>query len=217
MQSRSMSFGPRIDPTAPAGEVQPQAVNDFRSGFTLAETLIALVLASFIFASLATVQASLSRFQFQALRRNLLQAQASYTIEVMQRELREATVLLAPPPVGSASTLTGFSNLNPIDQTSPIVHSLPRRYFHFCLSSEPSLYRYSGNWPIPAITCGGPSGASERLAGGPGIVVSFTAQHPTGMADLVDLDVSLDRPSTPESPRIEIKSRARARTQEPPR
>jgi hypothetical protein len=177
----------------------------------LVELLIATSLACVIFASLATLQAFLARSQHQALREGLLQNQASYALRVMQDELRAATWVQTPAGGGTAGTLTGFSNLNPLDQTSPIVATLPQRYFHFCLNTESFLYRHSGAWPLPTIICGGPVGSAEHLLGRPGAVVSFSARRPAGADDLVDLNLSLDQPP------ITIKTRITVRTQVPPR
>jgi type II secretory pathway pseudopilin PulG len=184
-------------------------------GFTLAELLVVLFLSCMIMGGVATMQMTLIRQFYQILRNIEMQIQAAYALETIRQALTNASLLLQPTAGGSSSVLSGYTNISPEDSSSPILSSLPSRYFYFCLNpGSQSLYKYSGPWPMPAISCGIPAGSWEIVAGKSNGTVQLSFSRATSSTNLVDFSFTLLRPADPTGREIRIVRSSKIKIQE---
>ncbi|MBI3300196.1 MAG: hypothetical protein HYZ75_18670 [Elusimicrobia bacterium] len=194
-----------------------------QGGFTLVELILAVFLSTMVLTAMMGVQQFATRGQSNVLARVRLNGHAVYALESVRRSVYGASTLVVPSTGAVSTLLTGHENVDPLDG-SPLDAAAPLTYFHFCLTdaAPKSLYRYAGELPVPAITCGQapPSGAFELIAGQPGgtpgdaLAVNVLFSRVSGAKNLLEYQYSLSYPKNVVRAAVESRGVTQIATQE---
>lgn len=145
-----------------------------QAGFTLAELLMAIALAGLVGAGLTSILSPL--LQSHALSSRALNVQLGLAAvdSLVERELRQASLVLRPALVGLPSdTLEGCANASLQGGTAvPVDASVPMRWFAFC-ASQGLVYYHRGTGCSGPWTCGRSPAATFRWGQSPTTVLSF--------------------------------------------
>ncbi|MBI4061970.1 MAG: hypothetical protein HY403_11135 [Elusimicrobia bacterium] len=170
-----------------------------RRGVSLVELVIATGLASLALAALAALTATGARHQVQALRSATAQMSAALAFKAIEREMSEATYVIAPAAgTSNATTLEACANARlPAagGALEPINPARPMRFFAFCRTSAGIVRYHARTTGCPAAyTCGAGPVASfgssarpvdarfTRPLGGDVIQVALTASSDVNTA-----------------------------------
>lgn len=122
-------------------------------GFTLIELILAMFLSTLVMAALFSILTPLVRTQAYTARAQTVQLNLASVAQLVERELRQASLLSQPSSVGTPSgVLSGCANAAgsppvPIDPASAM------RWFAFCASGGVVYYHSGGGCPS-MYTCG---------------------------------------------------------------
>lgn len=146
-----------------------------RGGVTLVELVIALALSSMVFIALAALTVQAVRAHAYALKSTSAQMNVDLAFKAIERELSEATYLLAPALRGQpGSVLEACANAEGVANSppGPIDRGKPMNFFAFCLSGA-TLHHHSLPGCPAAYVCGQSPSSSFGVGARP-ITVSFT-------------------------------------------
>lgn len=128
-----------------------------RGGVSLIELVMAVGLATLALAALSRLTCTAALYQVRALRSSDAQMNAALAMKTVEREMAEATYLLAPAPTGApARTLAACANAQPAPGGGapvPIDPARPMRFFAFC-QADGTFYLHALTGCPAAYVCG---------------------------------------------------------------
>lgn len=139
-----------------------------RSGFSLVELIVALVLVSFLSMAIFELAKNVIFSYSKEWKIRKLSGDSVYTLENIKSSVRSASVLVEPVVGGSTSRLLGYINVDPADLSGRLAQTEPQSYFLYCFSQDNgAIYKYSGDYP-PTITfnsfyCGKPAETGQSM------------------------------------------------------
>lgn len=156
-----------------------------RGGFTLIELILALFLAAIIMAGLGSILTPLVRTQVLASSAQTSQLNLAAVTQLIERELRQASLVRQPSPGTSSGALEGCANAAPPTGTEAIDGTRPMSWFAFCVSDGIVYYHSGAGCPVAAAyLCGASPAAAFRW--GPSSTSQFLFTRPlAGKSTLV--------------------------------
>lgn len=128
-----------------------------RRGVTLIELVIAVSLSSLALLALLSLTDTAARHHAHAMKKTSAQMNATLAFKAIEREMSEATYLLAPVATGTPSdTMTACANAQPAPGGGalvPIDAARLMRFFAFCRVGG-TFYHHSLTGCPAAFTCG---------------------------------------------------------------
>lgn len=128
-----------------------------KSGFTLVELVIAIMIFSFMMISLVTIYATSNRHMFQSYRENVVKSNLNVAMKTIQNALSKATRIDEPSSGSSSNNLKFATNVDSITDCRPLVTGVSVEWHYFCLNvTNKRLYYYkntiSGTVSCPSLT-----------------------------------------------------------------
>ena len=148
-----------------------------RSGFTLAELVIAVLIFGFMSASLATIYSTANRHMFQNYRSNMLKSNVSMAMIDIRHNLQQAT-RVDIPAVGAGGNFLAFAvNVDQLTGCYPVnkAATVTPAWHYFCTAPDAvdptiiNLYHHTATISGNASWCG--SSPSNFWAGADGYLV----------------------------------------------
>lgn len=121
-----------------------------RSGFTIAELILATMIFGFMSISLATIYSTTNRHMFQNYRANIIKSNVGITMRAVQNNLSMATRIDAPAFNTAGNTLSFATNVDQLTGCYPISATDEVRWHHFCMAPDPtytglnSIFHHTG-------------------------------------------------------------------------
>jgi len=111
-----------------------------RRGYTLLELVIACSLVTLVLAAMYSMVSSVVNFQTEAVRKSSVSAWNAVSMNMMTKEVEDATVIYYPDPNSTQSnSILGCSNWSTIQQNSTTGGSMDAStnttYFYYCLDT----------------------------------------------------------------------------------
>ncbi len=122
-----------------------------RGAFTLIEVMVAVLIFSYMIASLATIYSTSQRHFFQNYRSDVIKTGVVVAMKALQNTLPTATRIDWPARNARDTVLKFASNVDQLTGCYPINPALPSTWYLFCLGNDAStpgyqsLYYYNGN------------------------------------------------------------------------
>lgn len=130
-----------------------------RPAFTLVELIIAILLFSYMAASLSTVYSTANRHMFQNYRRNAVKSDVALAMRAIQNNLAAATRIDLPARNAQSNVLAFAVNVDQLTACYPVNPAVPASWHYFCLAADPliptsmNLYYHRANLPA-GTPCG---------------------------------------------------------------
>lgn len=157
-----------------------------RSGFTLAELLIAIFISSMVFLTLATTTSTAQAHLRTSYAKNKRSSDLLIASKLLRNKFLTATRIDSPLPYENSAVLAFASNIDP-SGCSPIRADLAVEWHFFCILNS-SLYHHTAPIPAgtgcPAATFWNPGTAYPATCGSP----SKPGEIVTRLADNILLD-----------------------------
>jgi hypothetical protein len=160
------------------------------------ELIIAISLSSLAFASLASLTGSATRHQIQGMNTLSAEMNSSLAFKAVEREMSQATLLLAPAAPGLKSgALEACANAAGPGAPSQVDPGQPMRFFAFCQIGT-TLYYHSRPGCPAAYTCGNAASSSYGNGKAP-VIASFL--RPSAYSPVVEISVTATSQGTSTS------------------
>jgi prepilin-type N-terminal cleavage/methylation domain-containing protein len=114
-----------------------------KSGFTLTELLIAIIIFSFMMISLATIYATSNRHMFQSYRENVVKSNLNIAMKTIQNAISKATRIDEPSSGASSNSLKVATNVDN-NGCYPLVpgEDIEWHYFYLDVTKKILYHRY---------------------------------------------------------------------------
>ena len=160
--------------------------NASRTGFTLIELVVATLLGGIVLIGLAYILSPLAVSQVYAARAQTAQLNLAAFDQLVERELRQASLLSRPAVAGKPSgVLEGCANAAG-SPPAPLDPGSMMKWFAFCASGG-TVYYHSGPGCPASYTCGASPTAAFAWGSPPGSALVFT--RPSAGSTLVTADM----------------------------
>lgn len=138
----------------------------FRTGFTLVELLISMLIFAMMMSALATIYGTISRHMFQNYKQNILKTNLSVAVKFIQSRLMLATRVDSPAFTKSDNVLAFTTNVDAQSGCSPINFLVPNKWHYFCRAYNGKekyydLYHHTGDIAKVNTTGGCPASAGH--------------------------------------------------------
>jgi len=161
-------------------------INAPRTGFTLIELVISMFLASIVMIALSSILTPLVQSQAYASRAQTVQLNLAAVDKVVERELRQASLVTQPSLPGLPSgVLEGCDNAAG-STPAPIDPASPMKWFAFCTAGG-IVYYHSGAGCPASYACGASPTAAFSWGPAPWSLLVFT--RPSAGSTLVTADM----------------------------
>lgn len=130
-----------------------------RNAFTLVELIIAMLIFSYMGASLATIYGTANRHMFQNYRRNVIKSDAILAMRAIQKGMQSATRIDLPARNNQSNVLAFAVNVDQNTGCYPVNPAFRASWHYYCVGPDPqipgSLNLYHHTAQLPAGTaCG---------------------------------------------------------------